>query len=149
MNYQKLQNDILKDFIKYPNYEDRGLRYIQGFAQYNGYICTLTKYAIYMIPKEKFLQGDYSKKVDSLKVIKEELRHKLIAVFSNNVLSYDLVSKLDYTFMRDIKYLVSDIDSFNNSIDKKSYASVEVANSNYNKIMGKYKELSKVLTDLI
>lgn len=99
--------------------------------------------------KEKFLQGDCSKKVDSLKVIKEELRHKFITVFSNNVLSYDLVSKLDYTFMREIKYLVSDIDKFSNSIDKKLYASVEAVNSNYNKIMEKYKELSRVLTDLI
>ena len=95
MDYKKLQNDVLKDFIKYPNYEDRGLREIQGLAKYNNYICALTKYAIYMIPEEKFFL-DYEKLVnaskdftDSIGQMLQPLKHIESAIKKDEVIELD------------------------------------------------------------
>lgn len=96
MNYQKLQSDILKDFIKYPNYEDRGVREIQGFAQYNGYICTLTKYAIYMIPEEKFFL-DYEKLVNVSKDFTNDILKMLVFKDVKDAVKTSEVIELDKT----------------------------------------------------
>ena len=94
MNYQKLQSDILKDFIKYPNYEDRGIREVQGLAKYNNYICVLTKYAIYMIPEEKFFL-DYEKLVNASKDFTNDIlkmltfKHIETAIKTNDIIEID------------------------------------------------------------
>lgn len=66
MNYQKIQTDLLKDLIKYPDLKDHTRRSFQGVAKYKNNIAILSKYAIYMIPEEKFYL-DYEKIVSQLK----------------------------------------------------------------------------------
>ena len=66
MNYQKLQTDLLKDLIKYPDLKDHTKRSFQGVAKYKNNIAVLSKYAIYIVPEEKFYL-DYEKIVSQLK----------------------------------------------------------------------------------
>jgi hypothetical protein len=96
MNYQKLQSDVLKDFIKYPYYEDRGIRQTQGLAKYNGYICILTKYAIYMIPEEKFFL-DYEKIVNASKDFTNDILKMLVFKDVKDAVKTGEVVELDNT----------------------------------------------------
>ena len=66
MNYQKLQSDLLKDLVKYPDLKDHTKRSFQGIGRYKNNIAILSKYAIYIIPEEKFFL-DYEKIVNHLK----------------------------------------------------------------------------------
>jgi hypothetical protein len=99
--------------------------------------------------KEKFLAGDYSKKMESIDNITNELKGKIVKVFNNNDLSYELMLKMDYKIMSDIKWLLHDITIFKNGINKKEFLSIDVVDNSYKKILDKYKEISKILTDLI
>lgn len=99
--------------------------------------------------KEKFLAGDYSKKIESINNIINELKGKIVKVFNNNDLSYELMLKMDYRIMSEIKWLLHDITKFKNGINKKEFLSIEAVDNSYKRILDKYKEISKILTDLI
>ena len=66
MNYQKLQTDLLKDLIKYPDLKDHTKRSFQGIGKHKNNIAILPKYAIYIIPEDKFYL-DYKKIANQLK----------------------------------------------------------------------------------
>ena len=58
MNYTKIQNDIIKDLIKYPGERESHKRFFIGLARYksnnNDFIAVLTQVSIYLIPIDNF-----------------------------------------------------------------------------------------------